>query len=321
MENVIQTAPQTVIPAIYKAAAVSVIALSVAGIGVMTGYLPVKKADAPQNVMGTAQPAFSTPGVPAVAAPAAPAAMPVAPATPVATQPATRTVQTPAVERSPAPRPRVIRTTSRSIDDPYGRASPVSAHPVEVSASRSESGVYGQAQGQHSGQSSNGSSSSGQQPFGQVPYGQQPYGQQPYGQQPYGQGTLPTYPASYPVAQTNTPAKATCYSCGTIESIREVEKPGEGSGLGMAGGALGGAVLGKQFGNGRGRDALTILGAIGGGFAGHQAEKSYRTVKSYEVMVRMEDGSLRSIPSAIQPSWRAGDRVKVDGGSISLNYS
>ena len=321
MENVIQTAPQTVIPALYKAAAVSVIALSVAGIGVMTGVLPVKKGDASQSGIGTAQPAFAAPSVPVMAAPVA---APVAPATPVAVQPASGAAQTPVVERLPAPRPRVIRTTSRSVDDtygreplgrdpygrePYGRASPVSNHPVEVSASRSDGGAYGQ--------SNNGSSN-----------GQSPYGQQPYGQQPYGQGNSPAYPpssqpypATYPVAQAGTPAKATCYSCGTIESIREVEKAGDGSGLGMAGGALGGAVLGKQFGNGRGRDALTILGAIGGGFAGHQAEKSYRTVKSYEVMVRMEDGSLRSIPSTTQPNWRAGDRVKVEGGSISLNYS
>ncbi len=309
MENVIQTAPQTVIPALYKAAAVSVIALSVAGIGAMTGYLPVKKGDAPQNVMGAAQPANTVPSVPAMAAPAT---APVVPATPVAVQPATGAAQTPAVERVPAPRPRVIRTTSRNLDEPYGRASPVSTHPAEVSASRSDGGAYGQT----------GASTSAQSPYGQQPYGQQPYGQgssQTY--PPVSSTTSQPYPASYPVAQAGTPVKASCYSCGTIESIREIEKPGEGSGLGMAGGALGGAVLGKQFGNGRGRDALTILGAIGGGFAGHQAEKSYRTVKSYEVMVRMEDGSLRSIPSATQPNWRAGDRVKVEGGSISLNYS
>ena len=317
MENVIQTAPQTVVPALYKAAAVSVIALSVAGIGSLTGLLPVNKTGTPQNVMGAAQPAAAAPALPA-ALPAV--AVPVAPAAAVAAQPPAATVQTPAVERAPAPRPRVIRTTSRSADEPYGRASPVSAHPVEVSASRSDGNVYGQtSNGNSSGQSAN--SPYGQQPYGQQPYGQQPYGQQPYGQQPYGQAGTQSYPSSYPVAQANTPARAVCNACGTVESIREVEKPGEGSGLGMAGGALGGAVLGKQFGNGRGRDALTILGAIGGGFAGHQAEKSYRTVKSYEVMVRMEDGSLRSIPSTIQPSWRAGDRVKVDGGSISLNYS
>ncbi len=275
MENVIQTAPQIVIPALYKAAAVSVIALSLAGIGAITGVLPVKRADAPQSVIGAVQP---VPAVPAVAAALAPALS--APAVPGAAQaPAVERVIERIVERAPAPR--VIRTTARRLDEPTARASPVSKHPVAVSASGSDS----------------------------APYGQQPYGQQPYGQ-PYPQ-----------TAQAGTPVKAACHSCGTVESIREIEKPGDGSGLGMAGGAIGGAVVGKQFGNGRGRDALTILGAIGGGYAGHQVEKNMRTTKSYEVQVRMEDGSLRSLPSATSPNWRAGDRVRVDGGSISPNYS
>lgn len=251
MENVIQTTPQAVIPTLYKAAAVSVIALSLAGIGAITGVLPAKRADAPQSVVGAVQPALPAPAV----------------------------AQAPAVERAVerAPKQRVVRTTSRRIDEPSISASPVSNHPVAVSASGSDAG-----------------------PYGQLPYGQQPYPQ---------------------TAQVNTPVKAVCHSCGTVESIREIEKPGEGSGLGMAGGAIGGAVVGKQFGNGRGRDALTILGAIGGGFAGHQVEKNMRTTKSYEVQVRMEDGSLRALPSATVPSWRAGDRVKVEGGSISANYS
>ncbi len=271
MENVIQTAPQAVIPTLYKAAAVSVIALSLAGIGAITGVLPVKRADAPQSAVGALQPALVAPAamVPALPAPAAPAV-----------------AQTPAVERTVdrtadraaerAPKPRVVRTASRRINEPSASASPVSNHPVAVSASGSDAGAYGQS---------------------------------PYGQQPY------------PQTAQNTPAKPVCHSCGTVESIREIEKTGEGSGLGMAGGAIGGAVVGKQFGNGRGRDALTILGAIGGGYAGHQVEKNMRTTKSYEVQVRMEDGSLRALPSATAPSWRAGDRVKVEGGSISANYS
>ena len=292
MENVIQTAPQAVVPALYKAAAVSVIALSLAGIGAITGVLPVKRADAPQSVIGAVQLA---PAAPAVAAAMASSALPA----PVAVQaPAVERVIERVVER--APPPRVIRTASRRVDEPAAKASPVSNHPVAVSASGSDTAPYGKS------------------PQSQQPYGQQPYGQQPYGQQPYGQsGTQPT-PQT---AQAGTPVKAACHSCGTVESIREIEKPGDGSGLGMAGGAIGGAVVGKQFGNGRGRDALTILGAIGGGYAGHQAEKNMRTVKSYEVQVRMEDGSLRSLPSASPPNWRAGDRVKVEGGSISANYS
>jgi outer membrane lipoprotein SlyB len=114
-------------------------------------------------------------------------------------------------------------------------------------------------------------------------------------------------------------AKPVCASCGVVETVIETEKPGEGSGLGVAGGALGGAVIGKQFGNGGGRDALTILGAIGGAIAGHQVEKKVRATKVYEVRVRMEDGSIRSVNQATAPTWRSGDRVRLDGGNISLD--
>ena len=293
MENVIHTVPQSAIPALYKAAAVSVIALSIAGIGAMTGYLPVKKADAPLAVVGAAANAVPAPSLPPVSA------APSVTTAPEASQPTPSVVRTPAVEH----RPRVIKTSSRQFDEPTSRASQVSTHPVAVSASGSDSVPYPQTYPQSTPQS----------------YPQTYPQSQPSSQT----ARIPQdYPQPYPqVAQANTQPRAVCNTCGTIEGVREIEKAGEGSGLGMAGGALGGAVLGKQFGNGRGRDALAILGAIGGGFAGHQVEKNVRTVKSYEVQVRMEDGSLRSIPSATQPNWRSGDRVRVEGGAISLNYS
>lgn len=281
MENVIKTAPAVVVPTLYKAAAVSVIALSIAGIGAMTGYLPVKKADAPQAALVAPLPGNTT--AQTLVAPTA--------------QPAAQLPLPVPTVIEPAPKPRVIRTTTKRNDDmrnePRVVASPVSTHPVEVSASGTGPVAYPTTQG--------------------------------YPAYPSGSQNTQTYPQSYPTVPApvaaQAPARQTCFSCGTIEAIREIEKPGEGSGLGMAGGALGGAVVGKQFGNGRGRDALAILGAIGGGFAGHQVEKNMRTVKSYEIQVRMEDGSLRSIPSTTQPSWRTGERVKVEGGTISLNYS
>jgi outer membrane lipoprotein SlyB len=63
----------------------------------------------------------------------------------------------------------------------------------------------------------------------------------------------------------------------------------------------------------------TILGAIGGAIAGHQVEKKVRATKVYEVRVRMEDGSIRSVNQTTAPSWRSGDRVRLEGGNISLN--
>ncbi|HXZ93775.1 MAG TPA: glycine zipper 2TM domain-containing protein [Burkholderiales bacterium] len=106
-------------------------------------------------------------------------------------------------------------------------------------------------------------------------------------------------------------AKAPCADCGTVESVREVEVKGQGTGLGaVAGGVLGG-VLGHQMGNGRGKDVMTVLGAAGGALAGHEVEKEARATKHWEIAVRMDNGALRTIQSSTQPPWRADDHVRV----------
>ena len=49
MENVIQTTPQIAVPLLYKAAAVSVIAAALTGVGVMTGVIPAKGSTPPDT--------------------------------------------------------------------------------------------------------------------------------------------------------------------------------------------------------------------------------------------------------------------------------
>ena len=61
------------------------------------------------------------------------------------------------------------------------------------------------------------------------------------------------------------------------------------------GGAVAGGVLGNQVGRGGGRDIMTIVGAVAGGIAGNQIEKKVKTTKSWEITVRMEDGSTRRL--------------------------
>lgn len=39
---------------------------------------------------------------------------------------------------------------------------------------------------------------------------------------------------------------------------------------------------------------MTVLGAIGGGFACNEVEKRVRTETVYDITVRMDDGSTRS---------------------------
>jgi len=95
-----------------------------------------------------------------------------------------------------------------------------------------------------------------------------------------------------------------------------MKTPGEGSGIGaVAGGVLGG-VLGNQLGRGNGKDATRILGAIGGAVAGHQIEKQARAATRYEVSIRMEDGSLRTLTRTSDPGVKAGDRIRIDGDQI-----
>ena len=110
-----------------------------------------------------------------------------------------------------------------------------------------------------------------------------------------------------------------CRDCGVIESVNEIEKDGEGSGLGAVAGGVVGAVAGKQVDGGRGRTVMSVLGAVGGAYAGHQIEKNARKVKSYDVTIRFDDGSTRTLSQSTPPAWRAGDRVRLVNGIIQPN--
>jgi len=114
-------------------------------------------------------------------------------------------------------------------------------------------------------------------------------------------------------------AAARCAECGVVQGVREVEAKGEGSGIGVVGGAAVGGVLGNQVGHGDGRTIATVLGAVGGAVAGNEIEKRVQTKKSYEVTVRFEDGSSRVFTEASAPTWRSGDKVKVVNGVIQSN--
>jgi outer membrane lipoprotein SlyB len=94
-----------------------------------------------------------------------------------------------------------------------------------------------------------------------------------------------------------------------VESVREVTDPGEAKGVGAVAGGVVGGVLGNKLGKGKG--LVTILGAAGGAFAGHQIEKHARGTKHWEVAVRLDDGSQRTLSSETEPVWHAGDRVRL----------
>ena len=116
--------------------------------------------------------------------------------------------------------------------------------------------------------------------------------------------------------RTAAPVKAKCTNCGQIESVKEISTRGEGTGLGVVGGAVVGGALGNQVGEGRGKDLATVAGLVGGAFAGNEIEKRAKSIKSYSVTVRLDDGSSRVINESNLPTWQPGDRVQIANGTI-----
>ena len=115
------------------------------------------------------------------------------------------------------------------------------------------------------------------------------------------------------VTQAVTPI---CTNCGTVESVRQVEQEGQGTGLGAVAGGVAGGLLGNQFGSGKGKTAMTVLGAVGGGLAGNQVEKKARSETVYRVSVRMHDGSVGTFQQS-QP-FAVGTKVVVDGQALRV---
>lgn len=131
-------------------------------------------------------------------------------------------------------------------------------------------------------------------------------------------GVAPAAPpaAALPPVPTTVAEAPKCLDCGVVESVREIEQKGEGSWMGPVAGGIGGAILGKQMGKGTGNTIMTVLGAAGGAYAGHEIEKRVRSTKQWVVSVRMNDGSSRTLSYPSQPQWHAGEKVRLENGTL-----
>lgn len=127
------------------------------------------------------------------------------------------------------------------------------------------------------------------------------------------------------VTQAPAPKPVVCADCGTVEAVTAVQRQGEVNGVAVgnttvglgtvAGGVIGG-LLGNQVGGGSGKTAMTVLGAAGGAFAGNQVEKNMKKVTVYQVRVRMNDGSVRTVE--VSSSVPVGSRVIVEGNNLRM---
>lgn len=128
--------------------------------------------------------------------------------------------------------------------------------------------------------------------------------------------------SAQPAQQPAQTGAAACATCGVVEGIRTVQVPVRDDSnhlIGTVAGGVVGGVVGNQFGGGHGRDALTVLGAVGGALAGREVERNIReqqTVTHYELTVRMSDGSRRQFRSAQPFAFASGDPVRVENDQL-----
>ncbi len=108
-------------------------------------------------------------------------------------------------------------------------------------------------------------------------------------------------------------AAAACHDCGVVEAVDAVKVQGQTNGLGAVAGGVGGALVGNRIAGNKNRTLGGVVGAVGGGLLGNAIEKHERTSTVYDVKVRMEDGTVRTVRESTAPAVGEKVRVEADG--------
>ena len=130
--------------------------------------------------------------------------------------------------------------------------------------------------------------------------------------QPAPKVSRPAAAAPFPAKEHPArPQAAIDPSMGVVLAINRIEVASPNSGIGAVVGGVVGGVAGHQVGGGHGKDAMTVLGAVGGAVAGNAIEKHERRVYRYDVQVRSEDGTTRTLHYSLPPSFAVGERISL----------
>jgi hypothetical protein len=82
-----------------------------------------------------------------------------------------------------------------------------------------------------------------------------------------------------------------CHDCGTVESVRAVVNAGKGIGL---------------------TASMNDANAT----AGRRIDRGQTRLIQHEIAVRLDDGTVHVVTAESQPSWHAGERVKLVDGAV-----
>jgi len=117
-------------------------------------------------------------------------------------------------------------------------------------------------------------------------------------------------------ASTSNATSVACTpkTCGEVTAVSARQVKGEGSGLGVVGGAVLGGLVGNQMGKGTGNTVMTVGGAVAGGFAGNEVEKNVKKHTVYKTTVRLGDGTVHEYTLNTQHA--VGAKVSVVNGRV-----
>lgn len=91
----------------------------------------------------------------------------------------------------------------------------------------------------------------------------------------------------------------------------------ENNQAGMLMGAVAGGLAGNMIGGGRGRTLATGVGALAGAAGGAYAEKALKSQNAYEYVVRMQNGSMRTVVQGMDTYLQPGQEALLIEGTRS----
>ena len=131
----------------------------------------------------------------------------------------------------------------------------------------------------------------------------------------------PLVPSPGSATATGGPALGTtgCDRCGIIDSIRQAVTKDQWTPLGSVPSSADTGQSGVamyQIGKGFTNQGQVLVGAAGGTV--YRTQPNQRNITRWEVTVRMDDGSTRTLTQNYEPLMQVGDRVRVFGTQIEL---
>jgi outer membrane lipoprotein SlyB len=111
---------------------------------------------------------------------------------------------------------------------------------------------------------------------------------------------------------TSSTQGTTLVQTGQVISMRDVTAGGsQSSGIGTIAGSVLGGFFGSKIGAGSGSTVAGIGGAIAGGVAGQHVERAAGTKTITELVVRLDNGDVRTYNVDPGEPFQVGDQVKV----------